>query len=151
MFKVNNRNTTTGFEICSFGTYFTSCYSVSIVNFEQVNAGWVNTFRLLKKCLIYIQFTPIYSKCSISITTENIQKFSVFRGYLIASGGIIGEGISRTKTKGSKESSRDRGNTRNILRWFIKTNVIFWITLKGFVFLNCLTFKTARGLNDERM
>ena len=107
MFKVNNRNTTTGFEICSFGTYFTSCYSVSIVNFEQVNAGWVNTFRLLKKCLIYIQFTPIYSKCSISITTENIQKFSVFRGYLIASGGIIGEGISRTKTKGSKESSRD--------------------------------------------
>ena len=32
MFKVNNRNTKTRCEIC---------FSVSIVNFEQVNAGWV--------------------------------------------------------------------------------------------------------------
>ena len=35
MFKVNNRNTRTRCEICS-----KSCCSVSIVNFEQVNAGW---------------------------------------------------------------------------------------------------------------
>ena len=32
IFKVNNINTR---------TYFTPCSSVSIVNFEQVNAGWV--------------------------------------------------------------------------------------------------------------
>ena len=31
MFKVNNKDTR---------TYFTPCSSVSIVNFEQVNAGW---------------------------------------------------------------------------------------------------------------
>ena len=42
MFKVNNRNTRTRCEICSklTITYFTPCSSVSIVNFEQVNAGW---------------------------------------------------------------------------------------------------------------
>ena len=61
MFKFNNRNTRTRCEICSKSTIktqerrlvsfwclycwlwtdFTPCYSVSIVNFEQVNAGWV--------------------------------------------------------------------------------------------------------------
>ena len=49
MFKVNNRNTRTRCEICSKLTIkkperrsltFTPCSSVSIVNFEQVNAGW---------------------------------------------------------------------------------------------------------------
>ena len=49
--KVNNRNTRTRCEICSKLTikiperrqwpYFTLCSSVSIVNFEQVNAGCV--------------------------------------------------------------------------------------------------------------
>ena len=49
MFKVNNRNTRTRCEICSklticqLWTHFTPCSSVSIVNFEQVNAGWVNS------------------------------------------------------------------------------------------------------------
>ena len=37
MFKVNSRNTKTKCE-----TYFTHCSSVSIVNFEQVNADWVS-------------------------------------------------------------------------------------------------------------
>ena len=49
MFKVNNRNTRTRCEICSKltiktterGTYSTPCSSVSIVNFEQINADWV--------------------------------------------------------------------------------------------------------------
>ena len=51
MFQVNNRNTRTRREICSKLTikynkynkitYFTPCSSVFIVNFEQVNAGWV--------------------------------------------------------------------------------------------------------------
>ena len=27
--------------LCFFRTYFTHCSSVSFVNFEQVNAGWV--------------------------------------------------------------------------------------------------------------
>ena len=47
MFKVSNRNTRTRCEICSKLTiktpeqrYFTPCFSVFIVNFEQVNAGW---------------------------------------------------------------------------------------------------------------
>ena len=49
MFKVNNRNTRTRCEIYSKLTiktrvtyikYFAPCFSVSIVNFEQVNAGW---------------------------------------------------------------------------------------------------------------
>ena len=62
MFKVNNGNIRTRCGICSkltiktrerrnwrrsgvfiinFGTYFTPCSSVFIVNFEQVNTGWV--------------------------------------------------------------------------------------------------------------
>ena len=41
MFKVNNRNTRTRYEIC-----FTPCSSVSIVNFEQVNAGMVINYEV---------------------------------------------------------------------------------------------------------
>ena len=48
MFKVNNRSTRTRCEICSNLTiktperrqYFTTCSSVSIINFEHVIAGW---------------------------------------------------------------------------------------------------------------
>ena len=36
MFKVNNRNT----RIHTLFIHFTPCFSVSIVIFEQVNAGW---------------------------------------------------------------------------------------------------------------
>ena len=46
MFKVNNRNTRTRCEICSKLTiktperhYFAPCFTVFIVNFEQVNAA----------------------------------------------------------------------------------------------------------------
>ena len=62
LFKVNNRNTRKRYEICSNWTikilewcywgnsgviivnfeHFKPCSSVSIVNFEQGNAGWVN-------------------------------------------------------------------------------------------------------------
>ena len=59
MFKVNKRNTRTRFEICSkltiktperrqlslLLTYLTPCSSVSIVNFEQVNASWAENSR----------------------------------------------------------------------------------------------------------
>ena len=37
MFKVNNKNSK-----MTAMTYFFSCSSVSIVNFEEVNAGWVH-------------------------------------------------------------------------------------------------------------
>ena len=70
MFKVNNRNTRTRCEICSKLTekhqndaigrghwrrsgvfivnfeYISHLASVSIVNFEQINAGWVATWPL---------------------------------------------------------------------------------------------------------
>ena len=56
IFRVNNRNTRVRCEICSKLTiktperhrsgvlivnYFAPCSNASIVNFEQVNAGWV--------------------------------------------------------------------------------------------------------------
>ena len=56
MFKVNNRNTRTRCEICSKLIIKTPerrhcllvpCSSVSIVNFDQVNAGWENSLELL--------------------------------------------------------------------------------------------------------
>ena len=40
MFKVNNKNTERLHR--QVLTYFTPCSSAFIVNFEQVNAGWVN-------------------------------------------------------------------------------------------------------------
>ena len=49
MFKVNKKDIRTmPLELfsclyCYLGTYFTHCFSVSIVNFEQVNAGWERT------------------------------------------------------------------------------------------------------------
>ena len=73
MFKVNNRNTRTTCEICSkltiktpeqhhwrrsgvfivnYGTYFTPYSSVSIINFEQVNAGWAIFTKEKCGCLI---------------------------------------------------------------------------------------------------
>ena len=43
MFKVNNRNTRTNFAvfIVNFEHISQLCSNVSIVNFEQVNSGWV--------------------------------------------------------------------------------------------------------------
>ena len=64
MFKVNNRNTKTRCEICSkltikiperlvsllltLNIHFTPCSSVSIDNFEQVNAGWAAEMRVIR-------------------------------------------------------------------------------------------------------
>ena len=42
MFKVNNKDTRTTPPM----VYFTPCSSVSIVNFEQVNAGWEGSDKL---------------------------------------------------------------------------------------------------------
>ena len=69
MFRVNNRNTGRRCEICSKLTikaperhhwrrvwsYFTSCCSVSIVNFENLNADWVWRYIMQENyCSIYI-------------------------------------------------------------------------------------------------
>ena len=54
MFRVNNRNTRTCCEICSTLIIKAACSSLAIVNFEQVNAGWVkgneNSFPLFLQC-----------------------------------------------------------------------------------------------------
>ena len=42
MFKVNNRNSRTR---CEISLKLTTCSSVSIVDFEQVNAGWEGVAR----------------------------------------------------------------------------------------------------------
>ena len=53
MFKVDNKDTKTTLTMamasfwclhCQLGTYFTPCSNVFIVNFEQVNAHWVEPF-----------------------------------------------------------------------------------------------------------
>ena len=52
MFKVGNKDTNTTLTTamasfwclyCQLGTYFTPCSNVFIVNFEQVNAGWIES------------------------------------------------------------------------------------------------------------
>ena len=55
LFKVNNRNSRKSCEICSKLTikapeqpYFTPFSTVSIVDFEQVNVGWVFSYILSK-------------------------------------------------------------------------------------------------------
>ena len=53
LFKVNNRNTRTRCEICSKLTYFTPCSSISIVSFEQVNAGW-EPFIIEPACFTFV-------------------------------------------------------------------------------------------------
>ena len=59
MFKVNNRNTRTCCLYCWLWTYFRPCSSVSIVNFEQVNAGVVTSMIVLQciSCVSVIEFT----------------------------------------------------------------------------------------------
>ena len=46
MFKVNNKDTRTTL------TYFTPCSSASVVDFEQVNAGW--DFPRYVKPILYV-------------------------------------------------------------------------------------------------
>ena len=46
MFKVNNKDTRT----MPLAPCFTPCSSVSIVNFEQVNFGWVRLEYPANKC-----------------------------------------------------------------------------------------------------
>ena len=87
MFKVNNRNTRTRCEICSkltIKTYLTSFFSVSIVNFEQINAGRAGLLNKVSKfCLFYFQpIFPFY-------TTESRKPlvFWCFQGMTDSGGG----------------------------------------------------------------
>ena len=45
-FKVNNRNTRERCSVCLKLTVKTPCSSVSIINLEQVNSGWVGKVKL---------------------------------------------------------------------------------------------------------
>ena len=56
MFKVNNKETI-GVILMSLlliWTYFTLCYSISIFNFEQVNATWVRKIDMNLDVKIFI-------------------------------------------------------------------------------------------------
>ena len=60
MFKVNNKDTRTTpltpfwCLYCQFWTYFTPCSCVSLVNFEQVNAKWGDTYYATKRVVVEI-------------------------------------------------------------------------------------------------
>ena len=50
MFKINNKDTRKASFwclYCQLWTYFTPCSTVSIVNFEQVNADWVFAHKFI--------------------------------------------------------------------------------------------------------
>ena len=84
MFKVNNRNTRTRCEICSkltIKTHFTPCSSVSIVNFEHLNAGWV---ILTEKNL-----RPTHCKSGEISFSFYIRLFSTFFSILYETGYLI--------------------------------------------------------------
>ena len=80
MFKVNNRNTRKRCEICSKLTIKTPFSSVSIVNFEQVNADWDRSMwfcqsmlnHLFKSMLLHERFSLVYLS-SYSIQVNSFQ------------------------------------------------------------------------------
>ena len=49
---------------CYLQTYFTTCSSVSIVNFEQVNAGWVCLLNTASTQTYWKYFRTFYGSCS---------------------------------------------------------------------------------------
>ena len=52
MFKINNKDNRTR-------SYFTPCSSVSIVNFEHVNADWVNYTKATGTESIFLQIVKL--------------------------------------------------------------------------------------------
>ena len=88
MFKVNIRNTKTGCKICSKLTIKVPCSSVSNVNFEQVNAGWVKPSgytlyflhigfwqsRFVRKCCLFHRST--FNKQAVLLFFEKDFHFS---------------------------------------------------------------------------
>ena len=103
LLKVNNRNTGRKCEICSKitiktterrhwrRTYFTSSSTVSTVNFEHVNTGWVITKRYSKKYL----GTPSLVVCGDSIIAGLRRYSSAWRIFFpplrVINLGIIGD------------------------------------------------------------
>ena len=70
LLKVNNRNNRTRYEIWVNNkdtrttplAYFTPCSTVSFVNFEQVNAGWVNMGNIFILKLVLRWFAYSFSQ-----------------------------------------------------------------------------------------
>ena len=85
MLKVNNKDTRT-MQMASFWrfyklwTYFTPCYSVSIVNFEQVNAGWDVSYQKPIPCAVHINPFCANGLFSYPLITPN-RRFCCFQGY----------------------------------------------------------------------
>ena len=78
MFKVNNKDTKTT-PMASFWclyrllwTYFTSYSSVSIVNFEQVNAGWGVFSGIFQKEVKYFTSTFFCCCCDLRVGEEDV-------------------------------------------------------------------------------
>ena len=80
-FKINNKNTRIMCEICSklsikiqeqhqwHGTDFTHCSGVSIINFEQVNVGWVVTMFTI----MYVLFRVFLFLLNMAVTSKQHQ------------------------------------------------------------------------------
>ena len=83
MFKVSHRNTRTRCEICAKLTiktlvsiYFTAYSSVSIVNFDQVNADWETSASTLEenKFIITIIDNIVLNSLCVEIGRKSIEK-----------------------------------------------------------------------------
>ena len=99
MFKVNNKNTKMRCEIRSKLTikipklltfnYFTPCSSISIFNFEEVNARWVmistskNSFPLIHFRTVFLFYIPFFRTVFTFCTPRKYQKT---RGLLFSGG-----------------------------------------------------------------
>ena len=122
MFKVNNKNTRTKWEICSKLTvekpewHQSHCFGVFIVNFEHIS-HLVLVFLLLTKCwlgdlMLFRQLALWWNQFIIiifliSFTTWKVSKYGVFSGpYFLAFG------LNRERYSVSLPTQSDCGKTR---------------------------------------
>ena len=66
-----------------FETYFANCSSVSIAEFEQVNAGWVISFHTTLKCKYAMKATNLFHAYGLFLYPLKTTR----RGFLMFSGG----------------------------------------------------------------
>ena len=88
MFKVKNKDNSSSWYLYSqLWTYFTPFSSVSVVNFEQVNAGWVYSFFDDWYSFLYFQDFSIPTFFQIKLLvynhSKNILRFSYILAYFL--------------------------------------------------------------------
>ena len=109
MFDVNNRNTRTRCETCSKFTIKIPerrhCSTVSIVNFEQVNAGWemknwswlvtsfFNFSGLVTVGFLSVKSSWVKWRLTSSIAIFNQGASLVKFNWILRSGGVMGHGV----------------------------------------------------------